>query len=83
VNGVIKFFNRAKGYGFIRRGKDEPDVFFHESVLVDAKQADTGQEVEYELHPSFPEPRALSVRLLGKRAYVPITQRKEKVAYGD
>jgi CspA family cold shock protein len=72
VNGIIKFFNRAKGYGFIRRGKGEPDVFFHESVLANAKQSsvETGQEVEYSLHPGFPEPRALSVRLLSKRSYM-------------
>jgi CspA family cold shock protein len=82
MTGVIKFFNAAKGYGFIRRAKGEPDVFFHESVLADSGKPHTGQEVEFELYPLFPDPRALNVRLLGKRSYVPINQAKA-VAHGD
>lgn len=78
--GVVKFFDRAKGYGFILPHDGGADVFFHESALEGSKCA-TGQEVEFDLYPLFPKPRALAVRLLSKRSYEVIQQRK--VAYGD
>lgn len=32
VRGVVKFFDEAKGYGFIRV-KNQPDVFLHANAL--------------------------------------------------
>jgi len=36
MNGKVKWFNGAKGYGFIEREDKEKDVFIHVSALRDA-----------------------------------------------
>lgn len=80
MTGVVKFYKADSGYGFIMPVDGGEDVFFHQSSLADPKYVQAGCEVEFELFPLFPKPRALSVRLLSKRTYAPAVQRKE--AYG-
>ena len=47
--GVIKWFNPAKGYGFISRGDGQADVFVHFSAIKmeGYKQVDEGSRVEF------------------------------------
>ncbi len=33
--GTVKFFNRAKGFGFIKPTNSEEDVFVHQTGLID------------------------------------------------
>ncbi|HXS11430.1 MAG TPA: cold shock domain-containing protein [Acidobacteriaceae bacterium] len=48
--GVIKWFNNAKGYGFIGR-QDGPDLFVHySSILQDGyKTLREGDEIEFDV----------------------------------
>jgi cold shock protein len=48
-HGVVKWFNGAKGYGFIQRTTGE-DVFVHFSAIQDAgyKTLNEGEAVEFE-----------------------------------
>ena len=48
--GTVKWFNAAKGYGFIRRETGE-DVFVHFSAMQDSgyRTLDEGQAVEFEV----------------------------------
>ncbi len=48
--GLVKWFNAAKGYGFIQRSSGE-DVFVHYSAIQTSgyRTLDNGAEVEFEV----------------------------------
>ncbi len=51
ARGRIKWFNDAKGYGFIEQPEGQEDVFVHfSSIIMEGfKTLSEGQEVEFEL----------------------------------
>ena len=51
TTGKIKWFNPAKGYGFIENGTGGKDVFLHVSALEKAgiSTLKEGEEIEFEI----------------------------------
>lgn len=51
ATGTVKFFNSAKGYGFIQPDDGARDVFVHKTALDSAGMAtlSEGQRISYEI----------------------------------
>ena len=46
MTGIVKFFNGAKGYGFITNDETSEDIFVHVTSL-DGVKLNEGDKVEY------------------------------------
>ena len=66
-SGVVRWFNNAKGYGFLGRD-DGPDVFVHYSAiqLGGYKSLKEGAKVSYDVIEGDKGPQADSVSLLSE-----------------
>ena len=62
LKGTVKWFNNAKGFGFIGRD-DGPDVFVHYSALIAEgyKSLQEGDNVEFEIVDGQKGPQAANV----------------------
>ena len=62
-NGTVKWFNDAKGFGFITP-ESGPDLFVHFRAIQGSgfKSLDEGQRVEFEIGQGPKGPQAQSVR---------------------
>ena len=63
VTGKVKWFNNAKGYGFLGR-EDGPDVFVHYSAIIGDgyRTLAEGDSVEFEIAQGAKGPQAENVR---------------------
>ena len=63
--GTVKWFNNAKGYGFIQRSSGD-DVFVHHSAIQGEgfKSLSEGQRVEFDVVKGQKGPAAANVRKL-------------------
>jgi CspA family cold shock protein len=70
ANGIVKWFNRTKGYGFIQPEDGGSDVFVHISALENAGLANLneGQRISYELASSKGKTSAANLKLLSEAA---------------
>lgn len=64
TNGIVKWFNNSKGYGFIEQ-EDGPDVFVHYSgINADGfKNLDEGDRVTFEIEDGPKGPAAVNVTI--------------------
>jgi len=64
MNGKVKWFNGAKGYGFIEREDKEKDVFIHVSALRDAgiKGLEDGLALTFDIEEGPKGPNAVNLQ---------------------
>jgi CspA family cold shock protein len=63
ATGTVKWFNDAKGYGFISPEEGDKDLFVHHSNIAGDgfKSLTEGQKVEYESREGAKGPEAINV----------------------
>lgn len=66
ANGVVKWFNDSKGFGFIT-GDDGTDVFVHHSSIQGSgfKSLSEGDKVSFDTEKGPKGPKAVNVTKLG------------------
>jgi CspA family cold shock protein len=65
TNGIVKWFNERKGYGFIEQ-EDGPDVFVHHSgINADGfKVLKEGEQVTFDIEQGEKGPAAVNVTVV-------------------
>lgn len=63
MQGTVKFFNDAKGFGFIKPSDGGNDIFVHVSGLVD--EIRENDEVEFDTEQGKKGVNAVNVKVLG------------------
>jgi CspA family cold shock protein len=65
--GTVKWFNNAKGYGFVVTDEDEQDIFVHFSAISmeGYRTLKEGQRVQFELNQGPKGLNAAEIQLLG------------------
>jgi CspA family cold shock protein len=65
-NGIVKWFNESKGYGFIQQEDGGPDVFVHHSGINASgfKSLCEGDKVSFEIEQGKKGPSAINVSIL-------------------
>ena len=59
--GTVKFFNNAKGFGFITPESGDKDVFVHSNNLID--NISEGDKVSFDVESTEKGPSAINVKI--------------------
>ncbi len=62
MQGTVKFFNEAKGFGFIKPSDSSEDIFVHTSGLID--EIRENDQVEYDAEKGRKGMNAVNVKVL-------------------
>ena len=64
MQGTVKWFNSAKGFGFITLSEGGKDVFVHKDDIQNpSKSLNDGDQVEFEVTQAEKGPQAKDVRM--------------------
>jgi len=65
TNGIVKWFNASKGFGFIEQ-EDGPDVFVHHSAINSTgfRSLDEGDRVTFDIEQGQKGPAAANVNVV-------------------
>ena len=62
MEGTVKFFNNAKGFGFIKPNEGGDDIFVHSSGLIDDIRED--DKVEFDVEEGKKGMNAVNVKVM-------------------
>jgi len=65
ANGIVKWFNDSKGFGFIEQ-EEGPDVFVHHSAIIATgfKSLKEGDRVTFDIEEGPKGPAAVNVKVV-------------------
>jgi CspA family cold shock protein len=64
MEGVVKFFNSHRGYGFISNDESSKDTYVHSDDILDGAELNEGDKVSFETLQESRGPRAKNVKKL-------------------
>ena len=62
INGIVKFFDQSRGFGFIQPDNNTPDVYVHSKNLIGTSTLNQGDKVEFAIRDGAKGPWAINVK---------------------